>query len=446
MSFTGYILMARHAYISPRPAVKTSQPLSCSMPCKVTLSSPPMSSTPLLIGLIREGKTPPDKRVPLTPEQCKAFNESHDQARIIVQSSPIRCFTDEEYLQAGVEVVEDISVAEVLLGVKEVPSAQLIPNKTYFFFSHTFKKQEYNRALLRAVLDKHIRLIDYELLTQSSGRRIIGFGRYAGVVGAYNGLIGWGKITGDFRLKAAHNCFDRHEVNTELQKVKLPNDFKLVMTGGGRVAGGISEILQSIGLHKVDPNDFLIESFDRPVYSALTVQEYVRRVDGRSFYNHEFYKSADGFESAFLPYAQEADMFIAGHYWEEGSPFFFTRQDARNQRFNLRMIADISCDIDGPVASTIRPSTITNPFYGYDPQSESEVGLGELGSIGVMAVDNLPGELPRDASEDFGAELLNDVLPQLFNHDRDGILRRATEAENGHLTPHFSYLQDYVNA
>lgn len=404
-----------------------------------------MPPHPLTIALIREGKTPPDRRVPLTPAQCVQFQQQFPQARLIVQSSPIRSFTDEEYLSKGIEVLDDITEADVLFGVKEVPIDQLIPNKTYFFFSHTFKKQPYNRKLLQALLERNIRLIDYELLTNAKGARLIGFGRYAGVVGAYNGMRAWGMLSGNYLLKPAHLCFDRNEVNEELKNVSLPKTFKLVMTGGGRVARGITEILQSVHLHKVDPNDFLIKAFDQASYTALTVQEYVRRLDGRSFVNSEFYNDPTGFESAFLPFAETADVFMAGHYWEDGSPFFFTREEARREAFKLQMVADISCDIDGPVASTIRPSTIADPFYGYDPQTEAEVPFATPQSIGVMAVDNLPGELPRDASEDFGNELLTHILPHLFNNDQHQVLHRATETQDGQLTELFQYLQDYVD-
>lgn len=404
-----------------------------------------MPAHSLTIALIREGKTPPDRRVPLTPEQCVLFQQQFPQAKLIVQSSPIRSFTDDEYREKGIIVQDDISEAQVLFGVKEVPIDQLIPNRTYFFFSHTFKKQPYNRQLLQAILERNIQLIDYELLTNTKGARLIGFGRYAGVVGAYNGMRAWGLQTAAYNLKPAHQCFDRHEVNEELRKVQLPDSFKLVMTGGGRVARGITEILQSIALQKVDPNDFLIKSFSKPSYTALTVQEYVRRLDGRSFLNSEFYNNPTGFESAFLPFAETADFFMAGHYWEEGSPYFFTREEAKRNSFKLKMVADISCDIDGPVASTIRPSTIAQPFYGYDPQSEAEVPFNTPNSIGVMAVDNLPGELPRDASEDFGNELLTHIMPQLFNNDRDGVLHRATQTQDGQLTQLFDYLQDYVD-
>ncbi len=404
-----------------------------------------MQKAPKSIALIREGKLPPDRRVALSPDQCVRFQQTFPNCRLMVQSSPIRCFSDAEYAEKGIEVVELVDEAEVLIGVKEVPIDQLIPSKTYLFFSHTFKKQPYNRGLLRAILEKNIRLIDYELLSAEKGGRLLGFGRYAGVVGAYNGLLGWGKMTGDFQLKPAHQCFDRKEVDEELAKVELPEGFKLVVTGTGRVSSGIQELLLAAGLRRVDAKDFLMSEFPEPVFSVLGPLDYVRRIDGRSFLLSEFFKDPAGFESSFLPFAQTAHVYMSGHYWKEGSPVFFTPEQASADEFSLRLIADISCDIAGPIPSTLRPSTIADPFYGYQASSANEVAFGSPGSIGVMAVDNLPGELPRDASEDFGDDLLAHVLPQFFNADPGTVLQRATETDSGQLTPSFHYLQDYVD-
>jgi len=397
-------------------------------------------------GIIREGKNPPDKRVPLSPQQCLQLLNQYPNLEIAVQPSPIRCFPDAEYAEAGLNLQEDLSDCDVLLGVKEVPVAMLIPNKSYLFFSHTYKKQAYNRDLLRAILDKRIRLIDYEMLKDISGKRLLGFGRYAGIVGAYNGFRAYGKLSGDFELKAAHECKDRRELEHELVKVRLPQNFRIALTGAGKVAGGAMEILSALKITQVYPDEFVREDFNKEVvYTQLNVQDYFKRQDGKPFIRKDFYQDNQGYESNFLPFAEHADMYIACHYWSEGSPLIFSRAEARDPRFNIKLVADISCDIDGPVASTIRPSTIADPFYAYDPQSEQEVAFGTKGSIAVSAVDNLPGELPRDASEDFGNELIKNIIPHFFNGDPDGILARASETElNGELSSHFAYLKDYV--
>lgn len=399
------------------------------------------------IGIIREGKNPPDKRVPLSPQQCQQLLSQYSNLTIKVQPSPIRCFNDSEYERLGINLQEDLSDCEVLLGVKEVPIEMLIPNKTYLFFSHTYKKQEYNRDLLKAILAKKIRLIDYEMLKDKGGKRLLGFGRYAGIVGAYNGFRAYGKASGRFDLKPAHACRDRRELEQELVKVLLPENFRIALTGAGKVAGGAMEILSALKITQVYPDEFIREDFNKEaVYSQLNVQDYFERVDGKEFKRLDFYRDNRGYRSRFLAYAEHADMYIACHYWADGSPFIFTREDARAANFNIKTIADISCDIDGPVASTLRPSTIVDPFYGYDPATEQEVAFGSEGSIAISAVDNLPGELPRDASEDFGNELIKNIIPHFFNQDEHDILASASETTlNGELSAAFSYLEDYVS-
>ena len=398
------------------------------------------------LGIIREGKQPPDKRVPLSPRQCRQILNTFPDLQLAVQPSPIRAFKDEEYQAQGIDLQEDLSDCDVLIGVKEVPLEQLIPDKTYMFFSHTFKKQPYNRKLLQEILKKRIRLIDYEILRDHNRIRILGFGRYAGIVGTYNAFRAWGELTGEYQLKPAHECLDRAELEGELVKVKTHDGLRIALTGTGRVAGGAMEILSALRLTHVFPEEYLNQSFKEPIFTQLDVRNYFRRMDGKSFTRREFYSAQDGYESAFMDFAKLTDIFIPAHYWSNTSPYIFTREDARNPDFKIKLVSDISCDIDGPVASTIRPSTIEDPFYGYDPVSEKEVPFGTDGAIGVSAVDNLPCELPRDASEDFGNELMKNVIPHFFNGDKKGILAAASETTlEGTLTPQFSYLQEYVD-
>ena len=315
------------------------------------------------------------------------------------------------------------------------------------FFSHTFKKQEYNKALLKAILDKKIRLIDYEVLTNKDGRRLVGFGRYAGIVGAYNSFLAWGKKTGAYELKPAHLCKDRIELDRELEKVVLEKNFRMVITGAGRVATGAMEILDLIGLKKLDPEEYLKNNSTSPCYAQLGVEDYNKKIDDSAFKSEEFYKYPVGFESNFMRFAKVSEMYVACHYWDNRSPFIFSREDAKSPDFNIKLVGDISCDIDCAVASTLRPSTISEPLYGYDPETEKEVDFMAEGAIGVMAVDNLPCELPKDASEDFGMELVNNVFPYLFESDEDGVIERATQTTlNGNLSPAFSYLEEWVNS
>jgi saccharopine dehydrogenase (NAD+, L-lysine-forming) len=399
------------------------------------------------VGIIREGKTPPDKRVPLSPEQCALVKKQYPTIDLVVQPSPIRKFQDDTYREQGIELQEDLSDCDVLFGVKEVPMDMLIPNKTYFFFSHTFKLQPYNAKLLRTILDKKIRLVDYEVIKDEKGKRLIGFGRYAGIVGCYNGIRTYGLKHQLYDLKPAHLCEDRLEMESELSKVKFPANTKLVLTGFGRVGHGARETLAKLGMKEVDKEAFLSEEFDEAVFTHLNTQDYNRRKSDGGFDKSEFYKDPSGYESCFMQYASVANMYIPCHYWSEGSPFIFTRSDMKEKAWNISVVADISCDIDGPVASTIRPSTIADPIYGYDPETESEVDFTKENAIAVMAVDNLPCELPKDASADFGNELIKHVLPALFGEDPTGIIGRASETNlNGELTPPFSYLQEYADA
>lgn len=396
------------------------------------------------IGIIREGKKPLDRRVPLIPEQAKRVQEEFPDVKVVCQQSNIRCYTNEEYQLAGIDVVEDVSDCDILLGVKEVPIEDLIEGKTYFFFSHTIKEQSYNRGLLQAILQKNIQLIDYETLTNSTGQRVVAFGRYAGLVGAYNALWTYGKRYNLFHLKRAHECYDLEEVKLELKKVKLP-PIKIVITGGGRVAKGAMEILHALSLIKVTPARFLSEDFTMSVYTQLNSRDYHVRSDGGDFVREEFYKHPERFSSDFEKFARQADVLIACAYWDPRAPVLFERKDMIHSDFNIRIIADITCDIEGSIPSTKRPATIQDPVYDYEPTAESlEPPFSDEGNITVMAVDNLPCELPRNASEDFGREILNHVLPSLLNGDREGMIERATIAEKGVLMPKYSYLKEYV--
>ena len=396
------------------------------------------------IGIIKEGKIPPDKRVPLSPTQCQEIKQKYPQIDLVVQKSNIRKFKDEDYANAGIDLVDEVTDCDVLLGVKEVPIEDLIANKKYFFFSHTFKKQPYNRKLLQAIIKKNIQLIDWETITNSNGQRLIAFGRFAGIVGCFNGLLGYGLKTKRYKLKSAHLCEDRNEMEGELSMLDLPKNFKLVITGGGRVAVGAIEVLEKTNIKRVSPEDFLSTNFGEPVYTQLDVEDYVKRDDGAFFDIPAFFKNPSGHSSNFMRYATVADVYVACHYWDNRSPFIFSRDDVKNPDWNISLVADVSCDIDGPVATTLRPSTIANPFYGYDAQSEEEVDFNIEGSIGVMAVDNLPCELPKDASVSFGEMFIEHVLEPLLGNDPEDIIYRASETKDGQLTPHFAYLQDYL--
>ncbi len=397
------------------------------------------------IGILREGKVPPDKRVAMNPSQCHEFTKKFPEIELVIQPSPIRCFPDQEYEKQGLRLQEDLSDCDLLIGVKEVNAFDLIAQKTFMFFSHTYKKQPYNRDLLKSILEKNISLIDYEVMTNPKGIRVIGFGRYAGVVGAYNGFRAWGEKFSTYNLRPAHACYDRKEMEGEYSKVKLPKNFKLVITGAGRVAKGATEVIEALGLKKVGPEDFLNKDFEGPVYTQLLVSDYYALDSGEEMNRHEFYKDPSGSHSIFYKYAAVADAYFPCHFWDNRAPYIFTREDAKRQDWNIKLVSDISCDIDSAIASTLRPSTIADPFYGYHPEREEEVDFKNPEAIGVVAVDNLPCELPRDASTDFGQEILENVMPYLLGED-DGRIEGARETNlKGELTDKYKYLEDWIN-
>lgn len=395
------------------------------------------------IGIIREAKIPADKRVAFTPEQCKCIKEQFG-VELVVQSSKVRSFPDELYIQEGIEIVEDVADCDVLFGVKEVPVDLLLPGKTYFFFSHTIKKQAHNKKLMKALLAKNITMVDYECLTNKAGERILGFGRYAGIVGTYNAILAYGQRFGLYDLKPANLCIDRNELEKELKKVKLP-PIKIVFTGGGRVASGTLEILNTLGIRSVSPEEFLSLKFEEAVYTQLHADHHYHRKDDGRFDMHELMQHPDRYRAVFVPYTKVADIFISCHFWDPKAEKLFAKEDMKTDDFSLKVIADITCDIDGSVPSTIRSSTIEKPLYGYDPITNKETPPFQNSSVTVMAVDNLPCELPRDASTDFGYALIEKVLPCLLGNDPDEMIGRAIICKEGKLMERFEYLKDYAS-
>jgi len=398
------------------------------------------------LGIIREGKVPSDRRAPLSPQQCLHVMQQYLDVEIVVQQSSIRTFADEEYRERGIAVVENLHDCDIIMGVKEVNVEDLIPHKHFFFFSHTLKKQPYNQKLLQAIIAHHIQLTDYEALTDARGNRILGFGRYAGIVGCYNAFLTYGLKHSLYQLKPAHQCKDRDEMEAELSKIKLPPHFKLVMTGQGRVAHGALEILEKLPIKSISAEQFLNnQQINEPVYTSLSIADHTQRNDGKPFNETKFLANGEHHYSTFPRFLKAADLYVACHFWKSGDPYLFTRDDLKSNDIRLSVVADISCDIDGPVASTIRPSTIAEPIYGYHPRTEQEIDFKNPEAIAVMAVDNLPCELPRDSSQDFGRELINKVLPHLFGDDPHRIIERGSETtKDGKLTQQFEYLGDYL--
>jgi alanine dehydrogenase len=399
------------------------------------------------IGILREEKIPHDRRVPFTPEQCRQIKEQFPGTEVVVQPCDYRSIKIDEFRKEGITLQEDLSDCDILIGVKEVPKEKLIPGKKYLFFSHTIKKQPHNKELLKKIIKEKITLIDYECLVDDHENRIIGFGRYAGMVGAYNGVMAYGLKYGLFKIKPANQCFGIKELHSELDRISLPN-IKIVITGGGRVANGAIETMGMLNIRKVTPFEFLNYSFREPVYVQLHSEDYHERIDGKEFSKHDFYHLPKKYRCTFCDpgsFASFCDLLIHCAYWNPEAPRLFSKKEMRDPAFRISVIADVTCDINGSIPSTHRATTIDDKFYGYNPSTEQEEDPFSPNTITVMSIDNLPCELPRDASEGFGKHLLERVIPLLIKEDKGNVIHRATIAKNGELTARFAYLTDFIS-
>ena len=397
----------------------------------------------MIIGLSKERKNPPDNRVALSPIQCVALQQRYPEVQVVVESSPARCFSDEAYREVGIQVVDSLEHCDVIFNIKEVPSEALIAGKTYFFFSHTIKKQPYNRTMLQSILQKNITLIDYEVLRYETGARVLGFGRYAGVVGTYNGLLVYGKKHGLFTLKPAHESKNYADILTQLLRVDLPN-MRIVITGGGRVSQGALDLLRAIQIREVTPNQYLHIEYNEPVFVQLNspdlyVHPTLKQWDTKHFYQHH-----GEYISQFKGYAACTDLLVNGIYWTEDLPRLFETEDTQDpEKFKPTVIADISCDVEGSVPITYKATSIKDPVIGWSRRMLSPCEPYTEDSVDVMAVGNLPNELPKDASEEFGEMLLQLVMPE-FMSEKSRLIEEATITQSGNLTAHFQYLSDFV--
>jgi saccharopine dehydrogenase (NAD+, L-lysine-forming) len=401
----------------------------------------------LKVGILREGKIPVDRRVLLTPDQCLEVLKRYPHVELFIQPSDVRCVSNKEYSEKGLKLQEDLSECDILLGIKEVPIHLLVADKTYLFFSHTIKKQSHNQRLFQEIAEKRITLIDYEALKDRQGNRVIAFGRFAGIVGAYNTFKLLGKKHKLFDLKNAYDCFDMQDLKSQLKHVKLP-PLKFVITGAGRVGKGALEIMDTLGMCRVEPSAFLEwKDTSESVYTVLSSKDYNNRLDGTTFEANDFHQHPEAYTSTFSRYAFAADVLIATAYWDPSAPILFSISDMHAPEFRIRMISDITCDIGGSIPSTVKPTNIYDPAYDFNPyNSDLEAPFSDPRNITVMAIDNLPCELPRDASKDFGNQFINNVLPDLMEQPYGDLINRCAVLEKGKLTPAFLYLFDYLNS
>ncbi len=394
------------------------------------------------IGLIREGKIPADNRVALTPAQCKWIHKNSDSVKIVAQHSGSRCFSDKEYTMAGVDITEDMGDCDILLGIKEVPIDQLIAGKTYMFFSHTKKKQLHNQKLLQEIIRKKITLIDYECLEHEDGLRIIGFGFFAGVVGAHNGMMAYGNRSGLYKLDRVYKQRSFRELIHTYFGLRLPN-VKIAVTGSGRVAHGVLEVMNLMGIHEVEPDDYLRKRFSYPVYTQLRGGDLYRNKETGGYNRQEFHEYPQKYLCLFSPYTSQTDILMNGVYWDKNVPRLFEKNEVTPENFIIQTIADITDDSGGSVPLNLGDQTIEDPVYGVDRNTFQKTAPYLINSIDIMAVGNLPNELPRDASRYFGEQLIKFVLEDLVKGSSP-IIEKATIVKQGALTEYFSYLKEYA--
>ena len=395
----------------------------------------------MTIGLIREGKIPADNRVALTPEQCK-WAQKILSVHILVQSSSIRCFSDREYSIAGIEVVDDISSCDILFGIKEVPKEDLIPDKTYLFFSHTKKQQPWNQALFQTILQKRNTLIDYECLAHDDGQRILGFGFFAGIVGAHNGIMAYGKRTGAYDLVRVYKQKSFRELIHTYFGLKLP-PVKIAVTGSGRVAHGILEIMNLVGIIEVEPEEYLSRDFSYPVFTQLKGAALYEHAVTRKYDREDFHTHAQNYQCRFYPYTRVTDILMNGIYWDTTVPRLFEWEHLTEEHFRIQTIADITDDTNGSIPCNLGDGIIEDPVYGVNKKLRIKTAPYLPDSIDMMAVGNLPNELPRDASRYFGEQLIKYVLEDLVKQG-SSLIERATMVKNGKLTTAYNYLKKYA--
>ncbi len=400
----------------------------------------------MTFGIIRERKIPYDARVALTPKQCAFIKNNFPEVNIIVESSSTRCYSDEAYFTEGVEISNNLSHCDILLGIKEVPIAQLNEGKTYFFFSHTIKKQAHNRILLQAILEKNVRIIDYEVLTDDNGKRLIAFGKFAGMVGTHNGLLAYGLKTNTFSMPRLYELKDYSVAQKLYKNIKFP-PMRVIISGGGRVANGALEVIQDAGFQRVNIDDFLTKEYDYPIFIRIHPMDYAERKDGQPSDKNDYYGDPSVYHSTFSRFFDKTDLFINGIFYDARAPRFFELNEMTHPDFNIKVIADVSCDLMpySSIPCTIHATKIYDPFFGFDKTTLQEVAPFEPNAVTMMTIDNLPNELPRDASAFFGDQFINYILPEILKEEYSDVLLRGTIAMDGVLRPDFTYLQDYVN-
>jgi alanine dehydrogenase len=435
---------------------------------------------PVRVGMRREDKSRWERRAPITPRDAAELAQQHGIA-LCVQPSPIRVFSEEEYRAAGATVQEDLAGCPVILAVKEIPLSFFEPGKTYVFFSHVVKGQPHNMPMLRRIIDLGCNLIDYERVVDDGGRRLIFFGRYAGLAGAIETLwalgrrLAWEGIPTPFeRLRHTYEYHDLAEVQQDLVRAReeiraggIPQAIRplvIGVTGYGNVARGVWEILDLLPIQRIEPAEApLVQGGDHgrsTIYAATFREEHLVEPisSARGFDLQEYYAHPERYRGVFERFVPYLTAVVNAIYWDLRYPRLITKATLRTlyegARPRLRVIGDISCDIEGSMECTARATSPDDPVFVFDPKTE-EVTSGVAGDgVVVMAVDILPSELPRDASADFSG-VLKPYLPAIacadyslpFQQlDLPPEIKRAMIVYHGELTPAYRHLAEYLES
>ena len=433
---------------------------------------------PTPIGIRREDKNVWERRSPLTPEQVAEL-AAEQRLRFVVQPSEIRAFSDSEYHDVGAEVSDDLSGCPVVLGIKEMPESAFLPKRTYVFFSHVIKGQHKNMPMLRRMMELGCSLVDYEKITDDSGRRLVFFGRFAGIAGMVDTLAGLGKRletlgmqTPFNRVRVAHE-YGRvdsakkavTEVGRDIAEQGLSDGLSplvIGVTGYGHVARGAWEILDALGAPEVEPAELptLAAKADRHmIYRVMFREEHMvePKEAGHGFDLSEYFERPELYRSRFEAHLPYLSALVNCIYWDDRYPRLVTRKwlkqaFAAGSRPRLAAIGDISCDIEGSIEATVKATEPGNPFYVFEPETAA-VRDGVAGDgILLMTVDNLPCELPYDSSREFGVALLP-FVPAIARTDFSlpleklglpGPIRRGLILHQGRLTPEFAYIEKHL--
>ncbi len=426
------------------------------------------------IGIRREDKNIWERRVPLVPEHVKILKDEFG-IESVVQPFERRAFPHYEYEEAGATIKEDMSDCPVILAVKEIPNTLLMNDKVYIYFSHTIKAQEYNMPMLKKLMDLKCTLIDYECITDDNGRRLVFFGKYAGLAGMIDTIHGMGKrykaLGFETPLEKIRSAYEYEnvdeakahiaEVAEEIKEKGLPSEMMPVtvgFTGYGNVSKGAQEIfdllphveLKADELDQIDPakNDF----FHKVVFYEKDMVERIENPE--NFQLQEYFKKPELYRSKFEKYLKYLDVVINAIYWDENYPRFLRKEYLKENKDDIRLkvVGDITCDIDGSVEFTVKSTPSDNPAYVYNPDTE-EIHDGYEGEgILNIAVDNLPAELPVNSSIEFSTSLykfIPGILDADLSKDFSQVIlppeiKRAVIVYKGELTPEYKYLEEYL--